>query len=1372
MSRIVPFALILLSQLCDLSIAAQSLVDVPELASFVREPYEGLDPDQIPTGYLVDAAIAIAPLTAYDGSPGQHGEAAVTSGRYQDLFATAASSSVSEEAFELFRDRPHLAYGSYAGSTAHLTGLIYEYNVLSEEAISNGWVAQDPATGLLTRRSTLPVYDAGTAAVFATAEAYVNPGAQTYVFERGDLVTNTWTYSFFEVDRGRGFERIDFGESFTFNPTSTNMSFMLRITTGFGTVYGEVEVRVKQNRLPISSRNLCGQSVTPFDGGTITALLNVSGEECDDSCILDNPLIVVNGFDDGNEDQPRIERLVNEFEIRPDPNSPYAGSTLRELLFADAGYDILFVDFTDGTASNFTTAEWLIDAMAVIEEMKEEAGIGGMNVPMIGTSMGGLVSKIALSQMEKRSIPHHVDQWFTFDSPLRGAYIPIGLQHTLHHFARAEIWGISLFDFGLDSDGRLARLEDKYRTLTSDGATEMLIYSAQAKVKYRPGFLWSPRLATIEHSVRSDLHDTFQSRLDAESHGVPHYAISNGARNQDQTEVEPGEVADLQPSTTILTINLNLPGYALPTTSMLQYQHVKIEARTLPRAFKLTRTRWPLFSSVTYRANHETINPNLDLVAGGTRPMDNIDGAETGVNYYQFIPSTSAQNLPLDADLSQPGPGVSYSLIPTNELLDSRTDDDFLVFNHEHVAVTPQIATFLVDALTEVGSEIQPNSQTTQLLTRGYNFGSGFIRGLKRKTPNRLSGTTQVLYSGYLGVNQPGVIGFVDVGTNPTSTTDLFTLRLVGDECSGDGTITVASGGQLLIGSPGRPATLIMDPGTEINAHPGGRIVVAKGSKLVVGQGSKLNAAQASVIVEGAVEVMLGGVFNLREFANLSIREGGHLRVSEGSSFSVRDRSNITISDSGSESSHLIFEGGTLVVHGTPNLSGDGELRFLGISEVKAYQPFVLKGGQSYESRLRVVLQDATLSITETGNVEFASLIIEYLGTSVLRPKIGASVRFENVEALVPNDVYGSRSVAIQAPSLSELTLQACTFKGFHRAVDINDEPGHPRTGSLVFNSVVFRESEVFVERVGNVDVTYTTFISETIKGRLDVRDAHHVLLQDATFIGFTQGYKPTLAPAAARFVDVDDLSVNGVFRENDLGLQAIRCKSVDLSCAWFYDNFTGAFIEEGVVDVDRSWFYSNTSGLIGSDIDLKIRRTSIDHDCADGPLLRLRYNDYPLPSYSNPVVAEYNLWNGSTAAPSPCYFEISYLGNIVSPAYVDTYPSSTQTGCLLNGVQGRSSNTVDSAYVNKDFEPIDPSSLDSVPSLTLAPNPANHYVRVSFMHFDPASITVYDATGRPVSHMIETVETDLTVLPDGLYRVVAIDLVGDRLVKPLAIRH
>ena len=61
MSRIVPFALILLSQLCDLSIAAQSLVDVPELASFVREPYEGLDPDQIPTGYLVDAAIAIAP---------------------------------------------------------------------------------------------------------------------------------------------------------------------------------------------------------------------------------------------------------------------------------------------------------------------------------------------------------------------------------------------------------------------------------------------------------------------------------------------------------------------------------------------------------------------------------------------------------------------------------------------------------------------------------------------------------------------------------------------------------------------------------------------------------------------------------------------------------------------------------------------------------------------------------------------------------------------------------------------------------------------------------------------------------------------------------------------------------------------------------------------------------------------------------------------------------------------------------------------------------------------------------------------------------------------------------------------------------------
>ena len=1337
----------------------QSVVQVPDLGTFSREPYADLDPDEIRTGYLMDAALALAPLASYDGTPGQNGEDNVSAGLYEELFATAASASVSEEAFSRFRDRPHLDYPGVAGATAHLAGLILEYDYLSEEALENGLIAENASTGTLQRQRSGNLYRQGRVAAFTVAEHEIGANTTHYVFNKSDLVTNLPIGDYFVARLNNRWQRVDFGEPFTYEFTSSTRDLYIKVYTPLGTVYGSISLRKQRlNERPVASRTVCNQFAVPFNGGVITATLNVNGNECTD-CQLDNPLIVVNGFDDGNDEAPRLERLIGEFTIEGNETSPYAGVTLEDALLIDSGYDILFVDFIDGTASNFTTAEWLINAMTVIEDMKEDAGIGEMEVPMIGVSMGGLVSKIALSRMEQRGIPHYVNKWFTFDSPLRGAYIPIGLQHVLHHFAGSEIWGVNLLDFTTRNGiNRLADVGRMHATLTSPGAQEMLLYSVRTTINYRSGTLFSPRLARIEHSVRTDLHDAFQARFDAESHRVPHYAISNGARDQDQTEVEPGEVADLGVSTPMLTINLGYPSAAQPFG--FSWQNVRMEARTLPRTFKLTRSRWPLFSQVTYRANHDDITPNLDLVAGGTRAQDEIEDAGVHVNYTQFIPTTSSQNLPLGTSLDVSGPGVDYRVIPTDELLDSRTDDDFQVFNHEHVAVTPQIVTFLIDALAEV-DDITPGNTDTRVLTTRYNFGAGVVRGVRRATPTTLGGSHAVQSGGVLGFNQAERIGNVDNVANPLASEEPFEVRLTTDDCAGPANIFVGSDSKIVIGSLGRPATVTMEPGTEITIGFRGSLHIAPGSKLVIGAGARVNIQNySSLFNEGAVEVVQGGFLDIEARGSLYVRRTGAVRVTYGSTLSLGEESRLEIIDDSDDTPYVIIESGTLELPGVPLYRGNGALRFIGQPEVRAHVPFTVRG--MADSHFHLIFDDALVSVTGNGNVDLAFVDIDYIGTSILRPQPGASVLFETVNCEAHTSVSSGRSVAIQAPWLTGLTLYNSGFVGFHKAVDLNDEAGSPRSGDVQIGNVGFQASEVFLERVGEVNIENANFHSESILGRLDIRDAGDVYLKGGSLTGFSQGYKPTLAPAAARVVDATSFTSDGTyFGDNDLGLQCIRCGSVNMSCVTFFENYQGATIEDDEVSIDRSGFYSNTGGIIGSDIDLRIERTTVEHDCEEEAFLRLRYADLPVPDAANPVKAEHNLWNGSTASPDLCNFTISYLGNVLDPPYVDTYPRSTVTGCSLNG---RSAIAIDSSR----------GSLESfeVPALSLSPNPAGSSVDVALQNFEPESITLYDATGRALDLVPSETRLNVADLPDGVYRVIAIDATGKRLSETLAVRH
>ncbi len=104
--------------------------------------------------------------------------------------------------------------------------------------------------------------------------------------------------------------------------------------------------------------------------------------------------------------------------------APLALERLRK-----AGFDIVYVDFWDGAQDMNHNAEVLIE---VIKKLQRQMCAREMHV--LGVSMGGIVAKRALRQMENRGISHCVVSLTSFDSPHQGANLSLGLQNTIKYF--------------------------------------------------------------------------------------------------------------------------------------------------------------------------------------------------------------------------------------------------------------------------------------------------------------------------------------------------------------------------------------------------------------------------------------------------------------------------------------------------------------------------------------------------------------------------------------------------------------------------------------------------------------------------------------------------------------------------------------------------------------------------------------------------------------------------------------------------------------------------------------------------------------------------------------------------------------------------
>ncbi|MFC9431283.1 esterase/lipase family protein [Streptomyces sp. NPDC056987] len=132
------------------------------------------------------------------------------------------------------------------------------------------------------------------------------------------------------------------------------------------------------------------------------------------------PVVLADGFDLGPTD---FDRLWAGLE---NGRYPFVGELRRR------ARTLVLVGFDERSESILRNAETV--TAAILRTVAEQ--LGDTRLLVGGFSMGGLVTRYALAKMETQRMDHRTGVHLSFDSPHRGAWLPIGLQAFAHYLAQ------------------------------------------------------------------------------------------------------------------------------------------------------------------------------------------------------------------------------------------------------------------------------------------------------------------------------------------------------------------------------------------------------------------------------------------------------------------------------------------------------------------------------------------------------------------------------------------------------------------------------------------------------------------------------------------------------------------------------------------------------------------------------------------------------------------------------------------------------------------------------------------------------------------------------------------------------------------------
>ena len=221
------------------------------------------------------------------------------------------------------------------------------------------------------------------------------------------------------------------------------------------------------NAQTIYTTNLSGTKL--FQGQANQALLEIRFATNNSSLQIKKPLIVAEGFDSGllGAENETGENSISTFLRQVDNLS---GFQLRNQM---GDHDIIYINFRNGRDDLKRNAYLVEDVINWVNAQKAAAGSTLPNV-VIGQSMGGVIARYALRDMELTGQTHQTNLFVSHDAPQQGANIPVGVQYFARHMADQFI-DTPLGDMQISTgQGSNISIEDIQNLFNAQGTKQLL----------------------------------------------------------------------------------------------------------------------------------------------------------------------------------------------------------------------------------------------------------------------------------------------------------------------------------------------------------------------------------------------------------------------------------------------------------------------------------------------------------------------------------------------------------------------------------------------------------------------------------------------------------------------------------------------------------------------------------------------------------------------------------------------------------------------------------------------------------------------------------------------------------------------------------
>lgn len=881
------------------------------LQNHIDSIFSGLSYDSIPTKILLDKSLSAKTAIGFAAT----NDSMSDFDSWYALYKAAKDGSENRGNFWQYLDFREEMKSNAKDGIIPIFILNYNYNQLKEYALDSNLIDTldgkfvDVPSRTESPYDTKKMFSATPAFSFSSADTIQFACKQSYYFKNDTSEILSIEINF---DDGLGFRTIALDEIISVHyPADGNKQIQFKITLSNSLqLFSHSFFSLKKDwEFPLDEEGYIS-GVIPYnpeadetDGlsclrYSITYGKDASGVE---HTTLVKPFLLLEGFDPGYPnyepmpDDPKngvlgwIDIVTGYKHFLPDPDDPDKngiyepqfdkGPEFCEMLWNN-GYDIIYIDFCDGTEYIQRNAFAFIELLNFVNDTKTS----NEELVIVGASMGGQIARYALSYMESNNLPHCTRLLVPFDSPAKGANFPIGVQANVYYMN--ELAGLAVTEF--------------YANQIKSPAAQQLIIANYFINEVETGY----------SILRDELYNEIED-MGSYPQQLRKIAVINGNKNAlPLAELGEGEIfMEFNASGNIGLLSLAIqtlaafyPGASLiyGEGDLLFYGNAQMSLLLIPLdgpeglAVVPPTEPYPHYdtSPGSVRAD---IGEFSDILPNIAEILDHLWILDISIDIYSetftFVPSVSALDIYGTEDLSYDiADNLSFDDVPYPELYPFEAYYAPEATGEQHVQLTYENMAWLENQLLINETDLTSALPATVLgtLENTYNFGNAYKRKLSDVNINS---------GGLLQINGNYITGFgnetYDITPAAGSTFTTYT--------NGCGAIiNINNGGVLEIGDDNTPTNnkgiLELLDGSKIIVKNGGTLKINKYSKLYIKSGATLEIRSGSAInVEdfGEIIVASGGLLlmkaeTLNLLANnskLSIHNGGTVQTTAGIDF-------------------------------------------------------------------------------------------------------------------------------------------------------------------------------------------------------------------------------------------------------------------------------------------------------------------------------------------------------------------------------------------------------------------------------------------------------------------------------------------------------